>query len=601
MTSILTSEADSRLRHAVQGLLAARNMSSGLAESELDFPTGATLVVTDLAPALMAGAAVASGLGADRLARIEALIAAAAAGGGRIVLVSGPQTPSGAATVDADARRIEMALANLPGGRSVILRACDVMDPQDPGLRTALRPLIEGRPTARWPVADVVQIIALDDLATAVVAATQTRGIDGRAFDIVHPEAQSRFAIQAEAQRIARLLVDPDLTDTPARPAYPPATGWRDATPATDALHVRPQIPVFVLLAQTVQGMVADSIRQRAIAPISAPMPAVHHALETGDLPLAGRCAVVTGATGQLGRATARMLLRLGADVIGVARRAAAGDEMERAFAAERGFLSRQRRRLDADRVRRDGGPPVAGEPGQFRFVQGDLADTAALKSVAARLSSELPQIHILIHAAGGIRRDRQETSQKIEAVLALHMLAPLALTRLLSGPLSRSGGAWVINPVTVSQQFYPYDLADLHSHNAYEPHEVLARAHSGLVALTGAMGQAMVGTGVNIAAVALPKLRTPLLVRLEGAMTGGVVEQHMEKTKRAELRSQMETPARGAAHLLEVMLAQRFAQAHGCLVVDGDIAGPILRPDTDFNRLNALWATSAALSGLPE
>jgi NAD(P)-dependent dehydrogenase (short-subunit alcohol dehydrogenase family) len=212
-----------------------------------------------------------------------------------------------------------------------------------------------------------------------------------------------------------------------------------------------------------------------------------------------------------------------------------------------------------------------------------------------------LPRINILIHAAGAIRRARQENAQKVESVLALHMLAPIALTRLLAEPLRRAGSAWVINPVTALHQFYPYDLNDLQSRNRYEPTEVLARTHAGLVALTGALAVGMTGTGVNIAAVALEQVRTPLLLRLEGPLTGSVVEQHIAKIRREQQRAAMDTPAHAARQIVEVMLARQFADSHGCLIEGGRVAGPILTQGTDLDRLQALWTTSAALSGLPE
>ena len=604
MTRILLSEAQSRAGRAVRDLFLAHGVPVDVAGGEMAVAPGVTLIVTDLAPALMAGTRQVAGPGPDRLAQIDVLLRAVAAQAGRIVLISGPQMPDGepaASDVERNARQLESAVFRLAAGRGIILRASDVMDPNDIDLRVALRSLIEGNPAAAWPVTDPVQVIGLADLAAATVAAAQARGIEGRAFDIVHPEAAYRFVVQSEAQRMARLLVDPDATDGQNRPAYPAATPRRDGAAAAHALHVRPQTSIFVLLAQTIQGMVAESVRHGTIAPIRAAMPAVDHALETGALPLAGSTAVVTGATGQIGRAVTRMLVRLGANVTGVARRADAGAEMERAFAGERDFLQRQRQRLDAERMRRDGGAPVVGEPGRFRFMQGDLGENAALKAVATRLAAELPRINILIHAAGAIRRDRQENAQKVEAVLALHMLAPIALTRLLAEPLRRAGSAWVINPVTALHQFYPYDLNDLQSRNRYEPAEVLARAHAGLVALTGALAVGMTGTGVNIAAVALAQVRTPLLLRLEGPLTGSVVEQHIAKTRREQQRAAMDTPAHAARQIVEVMLGRQFADAHGSLINGGRVEGPILTHGTDLDRLDALWTASAALSGLPE
>ena len=594
MTSVLVSETSSRLGQAVRDLMVARGLTVS------DGTSGAALVITDLGPALMARGAGYVGLSEERHAQIVALIAASQ---GRIVLVGGLQPLPGVPPLTAaerDASRIEAAVAERAASLAVILRVSDVMDPADPDLRTAIRALIDTSPTAMWPATDQVQVIALADLAAACVSAVQARGVEGRWFDIVHPEAASREAVVAEAGRIARLLVDPDMTEIQPRPSYPPVTARRDGSAGIEALHIRPQMSVFVLLARTVQGMIADSVQQGTIPPIRPPMPAVYRALETGGMPLAGLCAVVTGATGQIGMATARMLVRLGADVIGVARGTDAGSAMERTFAAEHAFLDRQRRRLDAEWQRRGGGEPVVGEPGRFRFVAADLADRDALTGLATHLQAS-SEIDILIHTAGAVSRERHQTAQGVEAMLALHLLAPVALTRLLAEPLARARSAWVLNAVTQSQADHPFDLADLQSRNAYLPAEVLARAQSGLVALTGALAEGMAGTGVKIAAVALPPVRTPFLLPLEEPVTGGVTAQQMAQSQREQRRIQMDTPAHAASRLIEVMLAQEFAQAHGHLIEGDNIAGPILTPATDLQRLGALWAASAALSGLPE
>ncbi len=606
MTSILVSEVSSRLGRAVHDLLASRGLSVAVADENATAEADAALIITDLGPGLMARATpenpgtAGTGIGEDRHAVIRSLIASAAARGRRIVLVSGLQQTPGMPPVtdtDRDSVRIEALLAQNAAQRAVILRVSDVMDPTDPDLQAAVRALIDASANATWPPSDHVQVIALTDLAAAVVAATQVRGVEGRWFDIVHPKAAGEEEIRAEAQRIAQIFDTPDMTEIKHRMDDSLVAVRRHGAAAAEALGVRPQNSLYVLLAQTIQLMAADAFRLGVAQPVQPPMPAVWQALETGALPLAGCCAVVTGVTGKVGSATARMLVRLGANVTGLALRPETGLALEHAFAEEYDFLARQRRRLDAERLRRDGGAggqSITGDPGRLRVLSADLTDRKALAAIAERLAAELPQIDILIHAAGATSQDRRQTAQGIEAVLALQMLAPVALTRLLAEPLCRANSAWVLNPVTLAQADHPFELNDLQSTTSYRPTQVVGRAQSGLVALTGALAEGMAGTNVNIAAVALPPVPTPFLLPSEGPQPGA-------QTQVNQRYLQMHTPSQAAAMLIEVMLSQDFAQAHGCLIVGETVAGPILMPADDRGRIGALWTACAALSGLAE
>lgn len=90
--------------------------------------------------------------------------------------------------------------------------------------------------------------------------------------------------------------------------------------------------------------------------------------------PLAGRVAVVTGASSGIGEATAELLAERGAEVALLARRADRLDAL-------------------AARIEKDGGTALA--------LPVDVTDAAALTAAAARIESELGTVDLLFNNAG--------------------------------------------------------------------------------------------------------------------------------------------------------------------------------------------------------
>lgn len=130
---------------------------------------------------------------------------------------------------------------------------------------------------------------------------------------------------------------------------------------------------------------------------------------------LAGRTALVTGAGGGLGEAIATGLVRLGAMVHLLVRSRDKGvAARDRILAAVPG--------LSADRL-----------PVQVC----DLGELADVRAFAARFATEVDALDVLVHNAGLLPPGRSETSEGNELTLAVHVLGPLLLTRLLTDTLA--------------------------------------------------------------------------------------------------------------------------------------------------------------------
>ena len=120
---------------------------------------------------------------------------------------------------------------------------------------------------------------------------------------------------------------------------------------------------------------------------------------------LAGRTALVTGATSGLGAATAEGLAALGADVHLVVRNPDKGEQVLAEIAA---------------RV-----------PGARLWVaRCDLGDLDDVRRFAAEL--EPGAVDVLVHNAGALPAERTESPQGHELTMALHVLTPVLMTELL-------------------------------------------------------------------------------------------------------------------------------------------------------------------------
>jgi NAD(P)-dependent dehydrogenase (short-subunit alcohol dehydrogenase family) len=133
--------------------------------------------------------------------------------------------------------------------------------------------------------------------------------------------------------------------------------------------------------------------------------------------------ALVTGATGGIGKEIARGLVRMGTHVIVGARTPERGE----AAAAD---IS-------------------AGAPGQVTVMPLDVAERASIRAFAADLRARFDQLDILVNNAGAWFTDRRESGEGVELTFATNVIGPHLLTELLMEPLRAAPHARVVNIVT--------------------------------------------------------------------------------------------------------------------------------------------------------
>ena len=158
----------------------------------------------------------------------------------------------------------------------------------------------------------------------------------------------------------------------------------------------------------------------------------------------AGRTAVVTGANGGLGRATAQALAAAGAQVVLACRDTAKGEE---AAAEIRG---------------RTPGASVIVEPL-------DLASLDSVRDCAERLLSGCESLDLLINNAGVMAPgERRQTADGFELQIGTNHLGHFALTLLLLPRMEGRKGARVVTVSSIAHKIGKIRFDDLQSERSY-------------------------------------------------------------------------------------------------------------------------------------
>ena len=160
--------------------------------------------------------------------------------------------------------------------------------------------------------------------------------------------------------------------------------------------------------------------------------------------PLWGKHCVVTGGTGGIGLVTARRLVAMGAEAVIVGR------DAERGLAAKRSIFE------------------TTGREGAD-FLQADLSDLDAVRTVTGAISNRWGHIDILVNNAGGMFGKRQVNTQGLEMTFALNHLNYFLLTGLLLPKLlAAQGGARIVNVSSEAHRRVKLDFDDLQSEKSY-------------------------------------------------------------------------------------------------------------------------------------
>jgi NAD(P)-dependent dehydrogenase (short-subunit alcohol dehydrogenase family) len=206
---------------------------------------------------------------------------------------------------------------------------------------------------------------------------------------------------------------------------------------------------------------------------------------------MSGKVAVVTGATGGIGKEIARGLLRLGATVVVGARDSGRGEATRAELAAE-------------------------STAGSVSVLPLDVADQSSLRAFVTALTDRHAALDVLVNNAGAWFTDRRQSPDGLELTLATNVLGPHLLSKLLLGPLRLAQSARVVN--VVSSITGNYDATDLQfSRRPYDGYQAYGQSKQALTMLTWSLANQLAGQGVTANTAAPGFVRTAFNANAHG------------------------------------------------------------------------------------
>lgn len=192
-----------------------------------------------------------------------------------------------------------------------------------------------------------------------------------------------------------------------------------------------------------------------------------------------GRRVLVTGANSGLGYATARAILAADGQACITVRSEEKGEQTLSALAHDLGRHIGEIRELAS-------------------YDLLDLAELSSVHSFAQRWLDRGERLDAIVHNAGALFADREETVDGLERTYQIHVVAPFLLTSLLLPTLIADAPSRVISVTSGGMYAEPLDVTRVDSPTDYRGTVAYARAKRAQVTLTRQWARRFGGRGVR-------------------------------------------------------------------------------------------------------
>ena len=281
----------------------------------------------------------------------------------------------------------------------------------------------------------------------------------------------------------------------------------------------------------------------------------------TSNLPMSGQTALVTGATGGIGLATAVALAGLGARV-GVV-----GRDEKRTAAAVQAVLA------------------VPGSGGADGFLA-DFSDPREVRALAAEVLAAYPRLDVLVNNAGGYWSDRHVSADGLEWTFAVNHLAPFLLTSLLEERLRESAPARIVTVASDAHRAGRIEFDDLQAERGYAGMRAYAQSKLANILFTRELARRLSGSGVAAYSVHPGTVRTGFAREDAGRLFGLVLRAG------ALL---MKSPEQGAQTSVYAASSPELVGRTGEYLAKSRVARPSARAQDDVAAAR-LWSVSEDL-----
>ena len=281
----------------------------------------------------------------------------------------------------------------------------------------------------------------------------------------------------------------------------------------------------------------------------------------TSNLPMSGQTALVTGATGGIGLATAVALAGLGARV-GVV-----GRDEKRTAAAVQAVLA------------------VPGSGGADGFLA-DFSDPREVRALAAEVLAAYSRLDVLVNNAGGYWSDRHVSADGLEWTFAVNHLAPFLLTSLLEERLRESAPARIVTVASDAHRAGRIEFDDLQAERGYAGMRAYAQSKLANILFTRELARRLSGSGVAAYSVHPGTVRTGFAREDAGRLFGLVLRAG------ALL---MKSPEQGAQTSVYAASSPELVGRTGEYLAKSRVAKPSARAQDDVAAAR-LWSVSEAL-----
>lgn len=281
----------------------------------------------------------------------------------------------------------------------------------------------------------------------------------------------------------------------------------------------------------------------------------------TSNLPMSGQTALVTGATGGIGLATAVALAGLGARV-GVV-----GRDEKRTAAAVQAVLA------------------VPGSGGADGFLA-DFSDPREVRALAAEVLAAYSRLDVLVNNAGGYWSDRHVSADGLEWTFAVNHLAPFLLTSLLEERLRESAPARIVTVASDAHRAGRIEFDDLQAERGYAGMRAYAQSKLANILFTRELARRLSGSGVAAYSVHPGTVRT------------GFAREDASRLFRLVLRAGallMKSPEQGAQTSVYAASSPELVGRTGEYLAKSRVAKPSARAQDDVAAAR-LWSVSEDL-----